>query len=163
MINQVLIASNRQVVWTKVMVAGAIVNPLINLFLIRYFQEHQHNGAIGAAMSLSLTEYGMALVGLILLAEMLDAGSVLRLTRAGLATAGMALVVWSLNEFGLAAEIAAGSVTFAVLALVLRVLNREELTMLRGIAGRAMTRGTARASTSRYRGWEDVSGKKFSG
>ena len=52
--------------------------------------------------------------------------------------------------------------TFAALALVLRVLNREELTMLRGIAGRAMTRGSSRASTTKYRGWEEISGKKFS-
>jgi O-antigen/teichoic acid export membrane protein len=162
MVNQVLIASNRQVLWTKVMVGGAIVNPLINLFLIRYFQDHLHNGAIGAALSLLSTEAGIAVVGLVLLPGMLDAGSVLRLARAGLATAGMALVVWSVNEFGLFVEVAAGAASFGVLAIVLRVLNREELTMLRGIAGRAMTRGSSRASTTRYRGWEDVSGRKFS-
>src|SRR6202521_1121845 len=162
MVNQVLIASNRQGVWTKVMVAGAIVNPLINLFLIRYFQDHLHNGAIGAALSLLTTEAGIAVVGILLLPNMLDASSVLRLARAALATGGMALVVWTLNEFGLFVEVAAGAASFAALALILRVLNREELTMLRGIAGRVVTRGSSRASTTRYRGWEDVSGQKFS-
>jgi O-antigen/teichoic acid export membrane protein len=163
MVNQVLIACNRQVVWTKVMVAGAILNPLINLFLIRYFQDHQHNGAIGAALSLLTTEAGMAVVGLLLLPDMLDAGSALRLVRAALATAGMALVVWALSGFGLIVDVAGGAASFAGLALALRVLNREELTLLRGIASR-VTRGSERSgySTTQYRGWEDVSGRKFS-
>ena len=106
----------------------------------------------------------MAVVGLLLLPHMLDAGSVLRLVRAALATAGMALIVWALNEFGLIVEVVAGMASFAVFAVALKVLNREELALLRGMAARLVTRGSARSgySTTRYRGWEDVSGQKFS-
>ena len=131
MVNQVLIASNRQVAWTKVMGGAAIVNPLINLILIRYFQDYQHNGAVGAALSLLITEVGIAIVGLRLLPPMLDSGSVLRLARAIIATASMALVVWMLSRFGLLIEVGAGAVSFAALAVALKVLNLTELKALR--------------------------------
>lgn len=162
-VNQVLVASNRQLAWTKVMVAAAIANPLLNLFLIRYFQEHQHNGAIGAALSLLTTEVGMAIVGLLLLPTVLDAGSVLRLVRAIMATAGMALVVWMLGGYGLIVETGAGAVSFAALAIVLRVLSREELTLLRRTVAKLVARGSGGSeySTTKYRGWEDISARKL--
>jgi O-antigen/teichoic acid export membrane protein len=164
MINQVLVASNRQVAWTKVMVGAAIINPILNLFLIRYFQDHLHNGAIGAALSLLTTEFGMAIVGLLLLPGMLDAGSLLRLIRAVMATAGMSLVVWTLSGYGLIVETLAGAVAFAALAVAFRVLSREELMLLRKTASRFVTRGSGSSafSTSQYHGWEDVTGRKFS-
>jgi O-antigen/teichoic acid export membrane protein len=144
--NQVLIAANRQLDWTKVMVGAAVINPILNLFLIRYFQSSQlHNGAIGAAISLLATEVGMALVGLLLLPRILDSRSVLRLVRAVTATLGMAAAVWAANRFGLIIEIGVGAITFAVLALVLRLLTSDEIALLRAtaerVAGRRFARG----------------------
>src|SRR5207245_10919389 len=43
--NQVLIAANRQVAWTKVMVAAGIANPLLNLVLIQLAQTRWQHGA----------------------------------------------------------------------------------------------------------------------
>jgi O-antigen/teichoic acid export membrane protein len=159
MANQVLIASNRQVIWTKVMIGAAILNPVINLFLIRYFQVEQHNGAIGAALSLLITEIGMASVGLFVLPPMLDFGSALRLVRAAGATAGMALVVWALSGYGLIVEGVAGMIAFAFLAVMFKVLTAEEARLLRKTVSRLARGANGRAgySTSQYRGWDDVS------
>jgi len=136
MVNQILIATNRQLTWTKVMVAAAVVNPVLNLFAIQYFQAHQQNGAIGAAVCLLATEVGMAVVGLLLIPRILDTRSLSRIGRAVIATAGMGLVVLSLSRFGLIVETAAGAATFAVLAVALRLLSADELRLIRSLINR---------------------------
>ena len=136
MVNQVLIATNRQLVWTKVMVAAAVINPVLNVFAIRYFQATQHNGAIGAAVCLLATEVGMAMVGLFLIPRILDSRSLVRIGRAVIATAGMALVVVLLARFGLIIETAAGAATFVALAIALRLLTAEEIALIRSMISR---------------------------
>ncbi|MHB8612386.1 MAG: flippase [Candidatus Dormibacteraceae bacterium] len=146
MVNQLLVANNRQLVWTKVMVASAIVNPVLNFFLIRYFQTQQHNGAIGAALSLLATEVGMAVAGLVLLPPILGRQSLFRFLRTICATAGMALVVLSLRQnLGFILQMAAGGITFAALAVALRLLSSEELDLLRGAVSRVVGRSLKRA------------------
>jgi O-antigen/teichoic acid export membrane protein len=157
--NQVLVASNRQVAWTKVMVAAAVINPLLNLVLIRYCQEHFQNGAIGAALSLMTTELGMAAAGLYLLPRMLNFSSILRFLRALCATGGMALAVWVSSSYGLIIELGTGAAVFAVLILVLRVLNRDEVTLLKKILAKVLGRDEGRYSTTRYHGWDDISAR----
>jgi O-antigen/teichoic acid export membrane protein len=162
MANQVLIAINRQVAWTKVMIAAAVINPVLNVFLIRHFQESQGNGAIGAALSLMATEIGMAVAGLVLIQGMLDGASVLRLLRAIAATAGMAIVVRVLSGYGLIIETAAGMFTFAALAVAFRLVTAEEFSLLRRTAARAATRTNGRSgrySTRQYSGWDDVTAR----
>jgi len=147
MVNQLLVANNRQLAWTKVMVASAIVNPLLNFFLIRYFQSQQHNGAIGAALSLLATEVGMTVAGLFLLPPILGRKSLLRFLRTILATAGMALVVvWLRPQLGFLLQMAAGGITFAVLAVALRLLSSEELDLLGGALSRVLGRSFNRGS-----------------
>lgn len=137
MVNQVLVASNRQVAWTKVMIAATVLNPLLNLALIAYFQGRWHNGAIGAALSLLVTEIGMAGAGMLLLggvmARVLTPGFCLRLLKAAAATAGMAAVIWFLPRHGLIVETAAGVVSFGVLALAFRLLTTREIAELRAL------------------------------
>jgi O-antigen/teichoic acid export membrane protein len=139
--NQVFIASNRQVVWTKVMVVAAVINPLLNLLLIRYFQHEYNNGAIGAALSLLATEIGMALAALCLLPPMFDSETVMRFIKAAAATAGMALVMWPLKRYGLIVDGLAGMFAFACFGVALRLLNPEETALLRGAAARFIDRG----------------------
>jgi O-antigen/teichoic acid export membrane protein len=147
MANQVLVATNRQLAWTKVMVGAAIVNPIANLFLIRYFQSSPlHNGAIGAALSLLATEVGMALVGMLLLPKILDWRSALRLVRAVIATLGMAAAVWAVSRFGLIVEIGVGAVGFGVLAILLRLLSADEIGVMRSAAERVIGRRLARGA-----------------
>ncbi|MBO0685919.1 MAG: polysaccharide biosynthesis C-terminal domain-containing protein, partial [Candidatus Dormibacteraeota bacterium] len=136
MANQVLIAANRQIVWTKVMVAAAVFNPLLNLELIRAGQSLWGNGALGAALALLGTELGMAGAALVLMPRVLNRGSWLRLLRAAAATAGMAATVWFVSHRGLAVQVGAGVLVFAALGALFRVLTRGELTQLLHLAGR---------------------------
>jgi O-antigen/teichoic acid export membrane protein len=144
MANQVVIAANRQMAWTKLMAVAAVLNPLLNFFAIGYFQRQFHNGATGAALSLLATEIFQAAVAIRLMPGILNAGSVRKLARAGLATLGMSALVWVIGPLGLLAQIAAGALSFAGLALALRVLTHDELELLRAIADRVRSKLTAR-------------------
>lgn len=139
-VNQVLIASNRQMVWTRAMVLASFVNPALNLVLIRYFQDHLGNGAIGSAISMFGTELVIIAIGLWVIRRFVDLSILWRLSRAVLATGGMATVCWFASRLGLVQEVAAGLVSFTLLAILLRVLSREELAELRRIAERVPMR-----------------------
>jgi O-antigen/teichoic acid export membrane protein len=135
MANQVLIAANRQVVWTKTMIVAAIANPLINLGLIQLAQTRWHNGALGAALALLVTELGMSAAAIVFMPRVLTVGSWLRVLRAAVATAGMGLVVWLVSfRWGLFVQVGTGAVTFAGLAALLRVVSHAEVAELRRLA-----------------------------
>jgi O-antigen/teichoic acid export membrane protein len=135
--NQVLVASDRQLVWTKVMVVAAVLNPVLNLVLVRWTQAHWHNGAIGAALALLATETLVAGAALVLMPKVLDRSSAGRLIRAAATSAGMGLTIWGVSRAGgLLFQIPAAMVVFATLAVLFRVVSRDELHGLRTIASR---------------------------
>ena len=140
MVNQVLIARNRQMTWTKVMILATVVNPALNLLLIPHFQSTTGNGATGAALALLVTELLIVAIGGAMVWRAFDRGSVVRLGKAALATLGMVAVVLPARRFGLAAELAAGAVSWPALALLLGVAGREEraelLAAVRGLGSR---------------------------
>jgi O-antigen/teichoic acid export membrane protein len=132
MANQVLIAANRQVVWTKTMIVAAIANPLINLVLIQVTQTRWHNGALGAALALLATELGMSVAAIVLMPRVLSVSSWFRILRAAVATAGMGLAVWLVSfHSGLFVQVGTGLVTFMALAALLRIVTDAEMTELR--------------------------------
>jgi len=127
MIYQVLIARRRQMTWTKVMLFASVVNPAVNLVLIPHFQRTDHNGAIGAAWSLLITEAAILAIGLWLIRSVLSPGMGMRVLKAAIATAAMAATATVvLAHLGLIAAVAAGTVVFVASAWVLRVLSRDE-------------------------------------
>ncbi|HXZ98784.1 MAG TPA: flippase [Candidatus Binatia bacterium] len=131
MANQVMIASGRQIVWTRVMVVACVVNPIANLFLIPYFQRTGGNGAIGASIAMVVTEVVLSGIAMVLIRRIFAGASLLRALKGMVATAGMAVAVLLALRLGLVAGIAAGLVSFPLLALLLRVLSREERELLR--------------------------------
>jgi len=135
-VNQVLIASNRQLVWTRVMVLASFVNPALNLVLIRYFQDHLGNGAIGSAISLFGTEVLIVTLAIWVIRRFVDPRMLWRLGRAVLATAGMSTVAWFSSRLGLVPEIVAGTASFVLLVVLLRVLSPEEWSELGRLAER---------------------------
>jgi O-antigen/teichoic acid export membrane protein len=133
---QILAAANKQIAWTKVMALATILNPLLNIVLIRHFQDTMHNGAIGAALSLCATELIMAVFAVGLLPWVWDGRSVFRVARGLVAVLLMAIAVTLVAGFGLIAQVLAGAVTFAALAILLRLPAAEELEVIRqGLAG----------------------------
>ena len=89
-----LAAANRQWVWTAVMAACCVLNPLLNLAIIPRAVATWHNGALGAAYALLATELLMGAVALIVLRPILRDRAFLRLVlQVALAGSGQALVI----------------------------------------------------------------------
>jgi O-antigen/teichoic acid export membrane protein len=130
MVNQILIAEHRQMLWTKAMALACVINPAANLVLIPYFQQRSGNGAIGAAISLFLTELVLAVIGVAVIRRAFNRDFFIRLGRAALATMGMGLAVLAARRFGLAPAIAVGLIVYPILAISLRVISRQEIDQL---------------------------------
>jgi O-antigen/teichoic acid export membrane protein len=127
MLNQVLVAAQRQRVWTWVMLGATIVNPVCNLVFIRVAQARWHNGAIGAAVSLLVTELLIVAVGIAVIGRhVLGTRSLWRLARVTLAALAMAGVMYVLRPFGFVAAAVAGGVVFMGAVVAQRVPSAEE-------------------------------------
>lgn len=146
MLNQLLIAQKRQAVWTKVMILACFINPALNFVLIRLFQQRDGNGAIGAAVSLLLTELILAGIGLAIVSGFIDRTFIQRLARAAVATTGMALAVWIVRPFGLIIQIGIGAVLYPPLALLLGAVSPEQIADMRRLLSRVMGLLPARQS-----------------
>ena len=101
MLSQVLIAARRQFVWTWVMLGATVVNPAINLVLIPLTQSRLHNGAIGAAVSLLLTELVIVGAGLCLAGRgVLGLRALRRFAAGAVASVGMLGVGFAAHGLG---------------------------------------------------------------
>jgi O-antigen/teichoic acid export membrane protein len=124
----VLVAIDREKVWAYVMGAMAVVNPVLNLFAIPYFQSRFGHGSLGAAWSLLITDWVVCLAGLVLISPVLlaTAAPILAVTsRVALATAVMAVPVWLLRDQFLPVPVVVGVGVFAGAALGLGVFRTE--------------------------------------
>jgi O-antigen/teichoic acid export membrane protein len=142
MFNQLLIASKRQVAWTWVMAGATVVNPALNAFLITVTQHRYHNGAIGAAISLFVTELLIVTVGFGMVGRgILDrrAGRRCALV-AGASVAMCAVAVATRPLLGTVPSLAAGGLLFALLAAGLRLVTPEEVAFVRAQRRRIVQR-----------------------
>ncbi len=130
MVNQILIARRQQMLWTKAMAVACVINPVLNVLLIPYFQRTRGNGAIGAAISLLLTELVLVGIGVVVIRSCFNREFLDRLARATLATAGMGLAVLAARSFGFAPAIVTGLVVYPVLAIWLGAVSLQELGQL---------------------------------
>ncbi len=148
MANQLMIARNQQMVWTKMMALASLINPALNLVLIPYFQRTDGNGAIGAAIAMVITEVVLAVIGFFLVRDVFTRHLAMRVARAAVATALMAgLVVLGLRA-GLVVGILSGMVSFPVFAGFLGVLSATERRQFRQLLGAVAPRRGARRSGS---------------
>lgn len=141
LVNTCLVAADRQLDWAKVMAAMTVLNVAINLFAIPYFHIHYGDGALGAALTLLLTEAISAVVALILLPPNLRSATRAALPNIGLAfvaTALMAVAVWPLRNLPLPIPVATGAVVFGTIALLLRVFPRDEIDVVLGLVRRVL-------------------------
>jgi O-antigen/teichoic acid export membrane protein len=146
MANQIMIARKQQMVWTKVMMLASIINPLLNLFLIPYYQRTQGNGAIGASIAMVITEVLLAGIGLRLVRGAFVRKSAVRMLKGAIATAVMGIVVVLALQVDLLLAVASGIVSFAAAALLLRIPTRDELEQVHLLFG-TMARRFGFAST----------------
>jgi O-antigen/teichoic acid export membrane protein len=138
MLSQVLVAAKRQVVWTWVMAGATLVNPLLNVVLIRATQHRYGNGAIGAAISLVVTEVLIVAVGFVIVGRgAFERRSVLRCVRVAAASAGMCAAGWLTRPLGSVASLAAAGGAFLLLAVVLRIATPQERAVAMAYVRRA--------------------------
>lgn len=145
MLGTVLQAAKRRAVWASAMAGAAVVNPLFNLVLIPLTEHRYHNGAIGAGISLVLTEVLISGVFVLATRDVFDGRVVKRCALVCLASTGMGAVAFATRRFGTPLSLAAGFATLGILAMMLRILGRKELEMARSglvrvrgqLAGRA--------------------------
>ena len=128
---QICVASKRMRIWTWIMGGATIFNIAVNVILIQVAQNRWGNGAIGASVSLLLTELVIAAaalrgVGL----DVFSRSSALRLLRIGIACGGAIGAALACDGLGAAARVSAGTVALLLCATVLRVVSREELAFV---------------------------------
>jgi O-antigen/teichoic acid export membrane protein len=137
MLNQILIAAQRQKAWTWVMAGATLVNPLLNLALIPATEARYDNGAIGAAVSLVLTELlivgvGFAMVG----RRVFDRRAVRRCLLAAVASVAMWGAARLLESLGTGPAMAAGVVVLALLVAAFGLVTPDERLLLRSGSSR---------------------------
>jgi O-antigen/teichoic acid export membrane protein len=135
-LSSVLVAEKRQATWTMVMAGATAVNPLLNLVLIPLTEHRFHNGAIGAGISLVLTELLMTGVGVLLVGRHVFEGRMVRRwALVCVASAAMVAAAQLAQPFGTALSVLAGFTTFGILVLALRIVSPDEVALARsGIA-----------------------------
>lgn len=132
-VNWFLIATDKQVQWTWVMGAMCALNLLVNLVLIPYFHRHYGNAALGAALSLLVTDTATGVAAIVLLPAAVRPAiraSMRAMFASAAATVIMAAAVWPLRDRFLPLPIVVGAAVFVIVALPLRVFPREELRLV---------------------------------
>ena len=127
MLYQVCAAENRQARWTWLMIGACVVNPAINAMLIPLTQHTWHNGAVGAALALLLTETAIACGGIAIAGRrVLGLSTLDRLARVVLASGGMWLAVYVTRGVGAIASLAAGGLALVTLLWMSGAVTRDE-------------------------------------
>jgi O-antigen/teichoic acid export membrane protein len=140
---QVFTAAGRQSVTTAIMFGAAVVNPLLNIVLIPLAQRHYHDGAIGAAVALVITEVLHAITRWILVGRHIcDRGVMRRCALIIGASAAMWIVTYLAQPLGSAISLMAGVLTLVVLIVVLRILTHDEISFARNALARVFPRLT---------------------
>jgi hypothetical protein len=133
-----------------------IINPLFNLALIPLTQHQYDNGAIGAALSLLLTEIVVVGAGIWLIGRRVFDGGSVRRASLGLVAATASGVATYLSQAMINWVVAAaiGILVFAGAAVLLRVFTPGEIELMRQGLQKVMRRipGLKRFAKDRPRG-----------
>jgi O-antigen/teichoic acid export membrane protein len=141
MLSQVVVAARRQVIWTWLMAAATFFNPTVNAMLIPLTQHRWHNGAIGAAIALLLTELLIVCMGIAVAGRsVVGARQIRRFALAAVASAGMWAASYLSRGFGTVPSVAIGCAALLILTVVLRLITPAEIAYLRTRVGRLAPR-----------------------
>lgn len=145
----ILISVDKQRAWGSVAVLAALVNPLLNAWLIPITHRDLHNGAIGAAGVTLFTEVLIFCFYIFMVPRgVLGGSNALAALKIGLAALGMGAAIWLLlplletalpgggaSKLGAALVLVVcaglGAAVYAGLAWLLRVIGPAEVQLLR--------------------------------
>lgn len=128
-----LISMDRQRQFVVFIALSALLTIPLDWFLVPYFQDQIGNGAVGGVVAYAITE-SVTLAGAIYLLPRgsLNASSALFAVRVVLAGGLMVAAVFPLRNEFLGLPIVVGVVVFAVSALALRLISREDRALVLG-------------------------------
>jgi O-antigen/teichoic acid export membrane protein len=140
-VNQVLVAAKRQAAWTWVMAGATVANPVFNVVLISATERRYDNGAIGAALSLVLTEILIVGIGFRLVGrDVMDGRVARRVALTGVASIAMWGVAHVAEPLGALPSLALGVGAFALLAVPFRLVRPEERRLVASAVRQAVRR-----------------------
>jgi len=135
------VSTDRQNLWTWIMGMMVVLTIPLDLVLVPYFHARSGVGALGGAYSYLVTEGLMMLAGLFFLPKGMlawkDAWYALRVLLAGAVMAGAA---WLLRDQLIVLPVLAGAAVYAILLLVLGLVNQSDLKIARTQAARLLSR-----------------------
>jgi len=131
MLASVLIAQKRQVVWTWVMAGATVVNPPFNLLLIPMTQHRYGNGAVGAAVSLLVTELLVVLAGFTMVGRnIFGRTEARRCLLCALATALMCGAFYAMRPVSVGLALVLGVAIFVLSAVKFRIATPAEMAFV---------------------------------
>jgi len=151
-LSQMLVARDKELLWTGVMIVGGIINIALNYVFIPLAQTRLHNAAMGAAGVLFVTETFMALCAIVLMRRVVFHRT-LAVTALGACVAGAAqLVAWDLT-LTLWAPLgqAIGVGVYVCVGILIGVLPRDEIMLIWDIVSQRARRIANPASFMRSR------------
>lgn len=132
LLGRYFISIDRQNTWTIIMAVATVVTIPLDLVLVPLNQKLFGNGALGGAISFIITELGMLVVGILLLPRgTLGMRNVWVAARTLLAGLLMAAVADRLKNTFILIPIISGAATYLVMILLLRVVPKEDWTLIR--------------------------------
>jgi len=127
----VLASQGRQGIVRWLLAGATVVNPMINLVLIRWTQDHYHNGAVGAAIALLVTESLITGGIFVFVRDVFNRASLRRWVLSVCASAAMWCVAYVTGPLGTVVALSAGVATLLVLIFVWRIPTDEEMVFIR--------------------------------
>lgn len=132
MLAAIVIAEKRQMAWTWVMAGATIVNPPVNLVLIPLTEHRYGNGAIGAALSLLVTELLIVGIGCVIAGRGIFGRSEFRrCALCAAASVAMVAVFYATRSIGVLPALVLAATSFVVLAVSFRLATPAEVQFVR--------------------------------
>jgi O-antigen/teichoic acid export membrane protein len=136
-IYQSLVAQDRQGIWSKVNLIAAIVNALVNFGAIWYFHTYLQNGAIGAAVTLFVSEIVTTTIGMFLLAKgTINKQFWLTALKSLTATGIMSLAIFPIREVFFIVPTIVGLIVYGGAILALGVVPRSYIKLVLSLPAR---------------------------
>lgn len=136
-----LAAVDRQTTWVTIQAVALPVKILLDVALVWSCQRLLENGAVGAAISIALSETAIAVAGMRLMPKgtlcRADAGYGARVVLSALA---MAAAVWLLRDASLFFAVLAGVVVYIGLIAAVRAATPEDIVLLKSVISRIAAR-----------------------
>jgi O-antigen/teichoic acid export membrane protein len=141
LLGQFLTSTDRQNLWTVVMLVATALTLPLDLLLVPWCQQVFSNGAIAGSLSFLITEVGMVVAGIWLLPKgslsPATIGTGLRILVAGLA---MAACAWLLRDFFILIPIVAGGIVYIGMILLVRAIPADDLELFKQLGRNGLNR-----------------------